>query len=266
MTTGHLLAIAWEFEPSIVVGCALLLVAHLAVVRTSSPRHTAWWTAGVVILLLDLCGPLDVLGDTYLFSAHMGEHLVLLLVVPLLLLLGVPENVARRALRVPWVDAAERVLSRPLLAWTIAVVTLWAWHVPALYDLTLINENIHILEHISFLVTATIFWWPVLTPVPERRMPALTAVVYLWTAMIANTILGVLLTFAPVPLYPGYLNPSDELGALDLIRNVWHLTPLADQQAGGVLMWVVGMFVFALASFAVMVRWYREPDLELEEA
>lgn len=266
MTSGHLLAVAWEFEPSIVVGCALLLAAHLAVVRASSPRHTAYWTAGLAILLLDLCGPLDVLGDTYLFSFHMGEHLLLLLVVPPLLLLGVPEEVARRALRVPWVDNLERALSRPLVAWTIAVVTLWSWHVPALYDLTLINERVHITEHISFLITATIFWWPVLTPVRERRMPALGAVVYLWSAMIANTILGVLLTFAPVELYPGYLSPTDELGALDLIRNVWHLTPLADQQAGGVLMWVVGMFVYALASFAVLVRWYREPELKPGEA
>ena len=266
MTTWHLLAIAWDFDPSVVIGCAVLIGLHLAIVRGSAPLQTLYWIAGVVILFLDLEGPLDVLGDTYLFSAHMGEHLFLILVVPPLLILGVPEKVTRRALRVPWVAATERVLSRPLLAWSIFVVTLWTWHVPFLYDLTLVNERVHITEHISFLVTATIMWWPVLTPVEELRLPTLTSVFYLWTVMIANSLLGILLTFAPVPLYPGYLNPTDELGALDFIRNVWNLTPLRDQQAGGLLMWVGGMIVFAAVSASLLVRWFQQPDGERVEA
>ncbi len=266
MTTGALLAAAWEPEPSIVVGCALLALLHLALVRFSEPRRTAWWMAGVVVLLLDLVGPLDVLGDDYLFSAHMLEHLTLLLLVPPLLLLGVPERLARRALAVRWVAATERLLRRPAVAWALMVGTLWAWHLPAAYNATLANETIHAVEHLSFLVTATIFWWPVLTPLPERRLHPITAIFYLYAAMVANAVLGILLTFAPVGIYPAYLRPADELGALALIRDHWNLGPAADQQLGGLFMWVIGMFGFLWATLAMLVRWYREPEHDAEPA
>ncbi len=154
----------------------------------------------------------------------------------------------------------ERVLSTPLLAWMLCVVTLWVWHLPVLYNLTLADERIHILEHLSFLVTATIFWWPVLTPLKELRMAPFPAIFYLYSAALANTVLGIVLTFAPVVLYPAYLHPADELGALKLIRDGWGLTPRDDQELGGLFMWVGGMFVFLWAILAMLARWYSATE------
>ena len=260
MTTGRLLVTAWEWDPSVIVGCLGLAVAYLASVRWRVPRKGIYALAGIAVLFLTLEGPLDALGDDYLFSAHMAEHLVLILAVPPLLLLGLPEEPMRRLLRRPLFAGTEHVLSIPLLAWLLCVVTLWAWHLPALYNLTLADERIHILEHLTFLVTATIFWWPVLTPLEERRMKPFAAIFYLYTAGLANTVLGIILTFAPVGLYPAYLHPDDELGALHLIRQGWGLTPQADQQLGGLFMWVGGMFAFLWAILAVLARWYRTSE------
>jgi putative membrane protein len=262
VTTGRLLAIAWEWDPSVLLGCAGLVAAYLAAVRWRPQKRALYFFGGLVLLLLTLEGPLDVLGDDYLFSAHMAEHLVLILVVPPLLLLGLPETPVRRLLQRPLFASVERVLRIPLVAWASCIVTLWVWHLPVLYNLTLADESVHIFEHLSFLVTATIFWWPVLAPLEHRRLAPLPAVAYLYTAALANTVLGVLLTFAPVGLYPAYMHPSDELGALHLIRDVWGLDPQADQQLGGLLMWLGGMLAFLWAVMAMLARWYaaaRDP-------
>lgn len=257
MTTSELLATAWEVEPSIVAGSVLLLAGYLAAVRVRLRGTTVAFTAGVVIMFLDLVGPLDALGDTYLFSAHMVEHLVLILLVPPLLLLGIPRELAAAWLRWRPARVAERMLRRPAVAWPVGIVTLWIWHLPALYNATLASEGVHAFEHLSFLVTATVFWWPILSPLPESRLGTVPALAYLFAGAVANTVLGVLLTFAPVGLYPAYLHPHDELGALALIRRGWGLDAAADQQLGGVLMWVLGMFAFLWAILAVVARWYR---------
>jgi putative membrane protein len=257
VTTWALLGAAWEIEPSIVVGCVLLLAAYLFAVRWRRAATTLWFAAGVAIMALDLVGPLDVLGDSYLFSAHMLEHLVLVLVVPPLLVIGLPADTARAIVRWPPARRVERVLRRPVWAWLIGIVTLWVWHLPALYNLTLASETVHAGEHLSFLVTATIFWWPLLSPMTGSRLGTAAALTYLVAGAVANTVLGVLLTFAPVGLYPAYLHPVDELGALTLIRSGWGLDAAADQQLGGVLMWVCGMFVFLWAMLVVLARWYR---------
>ena len=257
MTTVHLLATAWEVEPSIVLGGAALLAGYLAAVRFRRTVTTFYFTAGVLIMMLDLVGPLDVLGDTYLFSAHMLEHLVLVLAVPPLLVLGLPADAAAAILRWRPARRIERVLRVPGVAWAVGIGTLWVWHLPVLYNATLANETIHIAEHLSFLVTFSVFWWPLLCPLEPHRMAVAPALAYLVAAAIANTVLGVLLTFAPVGLYPAYLHPADEQGFLGLIRGGWGLNPAADQQLGGVLMWVLGTFVFLWAILGTLARWYR---------
>ena len=262
MTTALLLRRSWEWEPSIVVGCALLLAAYLALVRPLSVLRVGYFTGGTLLLLLTLVGPLDVLGERYLFSAHMLEHLLLLVAVPPLLLLGLTEAAARRLLAHRSMAAIERVLNRPVLAWLLAVTTLYAWHLPVLYNAALADERIHIAQHLSFLVTATIFWWPVLAPLPEHRLAGHLAIIYLFLASVANDVLGVLLTFAPVGLYPLYTRPATGSPARTLIRYDWGLDPAADQQLGGLLMWVVGMLFFLWAVLAAYARWVRESGKE----
>lgn len=248
---------AWEWHPSIVIGCILLMLGYLLITHFKVTRRTAYFALGDFILLITLCGPLDVLADDYLFSAHMLEHLILEVIIAPLLLVSLSPALARRLLAVRWVAKVERVLGTPLLAWFLGIGVLWVWHLPVLYNAALADERLHILQHITFLITATIFWWPVLAPRGFRRLPTLPAILYLYTGALANSILGALLTFAPVGYYPRYLHPEDEFGALAMIRHDWGVTPEGDQQLGGLFMWVIGGAIFLATILVVYARWYR---------
>ena len=209
---GNLLR-AWDFDPSIVIGCIALLAAY-ALAHRGDYSRAPWFVAGVVAMFLALVSPLDALSDEYLFSAHMLQHLILILIVPPLLILGLSEKFVRAILAVPMLARIERILAAPAVAWTLAMAVLWIWHWPALYDATLASEDVHIFEHLCFLVTATIFWWPIFAPVASAQMEPMLAIIYLATAMVANSVLGILLTFANPGLYSAYLHPADSLGIL----------------------------------------------------
>jgi len=139
---------------------------------------------------------------------------------------------------------------------------LWIWHLPRLYDATLASEPLHIFEHLTFLVTATIFWWPILAPLEASRMSHGAAFAYLGAAMLATTILGILITFAPVGAYTAYLHPEDSLHILSALRDSWGLTTQSDQELGGLFMWVPGGLVYLGVIMAVLARWYRAPQHE----
>ena len=259
MTTVKLLTTMWDFEWSINLGCALLMLIYFWKVRASFWRRASF-VSGIVVLFLALQSPLDPLGDTYLFSAHMAQHLLLILIVPPLLILGISEPGARAWLRHSCIAKPERILGNPYVAWFAGVSTMTVWHIPLFYNFALAHENVHVLQHLSFLVTATIFWWPVLHPLPERRLNTGLAVAYLFAAAAENSILGIILTFMPVGYYPAYVHPQDAYGASSLIRNGWGISPEIDQQLGGLLMWVPGCSVYFVAILALIARWFGQPE------
>ncbi len=262
MTIWQFFISGWDWEPSVIVGCAALLMMYFASVRF----HLVWrawcFVGGVLLLFLALVSPIDTLGDTYLFSAHMVQHILLILIVPPLLIIGMPEEVVRRALRWPIIGNTERILSAPVLAWSIGVGTMWLWHWPPLYNAALASEPVHITEHSMFLVSSVIFWWPVISPIEKLRLAPLWAVVYVFAACTAHTILAILITFAPLGIYPAYLQPSDAFNILPLLRNQWGLTPGVDQQWGGLLMWVPACAVYLAFILAILARWYRAPEVD----
>jgi putative membrane protein len=230
----------WHWEPSVVVGCAALAIGYLAAARKRLNR-APYFLAGVLLLLLDLTSPIDTLGDQYLFSAHVLQHFLLALVIPPLLLLGTP------AFELGILNKLERAIGQPPASWLLGVGVMLGWHVPALFNAALANEGLHIFQHLSLLITGTIFWWPILAPLNNRRLPALGAVAYLFSACVCCSLLGAFLTFGPVGLYPAYLNPPARL---------WGLDPKSDQQLGGTLMWVPGCFVYLAGILASVARWY----------
>ncbi len=248
----------WEWEPSVVVGCGLLALAYLELAKPRTLGRTVAFLAGDLVVLVALVSPLDPLGDDVLFSAHMLQHILLALVAPPLLVLGLPSGTLRRLLARPAAYRAMRWMTKPAVAWPLFVGTLWAWHLPAFYDAALRHEGLHVFEHLTFLATGVVFWWPVAVPLREWRMDAPRAVFYLFFAGLANTLLGILITFAPHVLYTSYINPPDPEGLLPYFRNVWGLNPAADQAMGGVFMWVAGMAVFAVALGAHVGLMLRE--------
>lgn len=261
MNGWKLFTSAWEWHPSVLIGCALLLALYFCFVRGRSKSAAALFVTGVVLMLLALVSPLDPLGDDYLFSAHMLQHILLNMLAPPLFVLGLPAWLVQRMLQRPLIAGAERVLGQPAVAWLLGTVTLLIWHVPALFDATLENENIHIFEHLTFLVTGTILWWPVFMR-HERRLAPMLGAFYLFLASVPNGLLGIVLTFVRTPLYEGYLHPHDELGALALIRDRWGLDPLTDQALGGAFMWVLGSAIYLAGILVLVARWYRQPESE----
>lgn len=260
MTGWQLLTTTWHWHPSVLLGCTLLIVAYLVAMRFRLSTEALWYAAGIGVLVFTLLGPVHELGEDFLFSAHMLQHLLLTLIVPPLLLLGLPHTPIQPALRSPFIRTTECVLGHPLLAWCLGISMMWLWHLPVLYNATLRHENIHIIEHLCFLAAAISFWWPILAPIPAARLAALPAIAYLFAAMVASSLLGILLTFAPVGLYPAYLSPRDPLNILPLVRGAWRLTPSVDQQLGGLLMWMPGGLVYLVAIIAMLSRWYSSPE------
>lgn len=293
VSTAQLLLRTWDWEPSVLAGCAALLAGYALSWRCGlgekgvagpdiageehqdrrsanshagfTPLRGAVFLSGVLVLLIALVSPLDTLGDTYLFSAHMAQHLLLVEIVPPLLLIGVPPALFAWLLRCQPLATVERMLGRPGVAWPVGVVTLWAWHAPGLYEAALRHGGIHLLQHLSFLVAWTIFWWPVIAPLGERRrLSSWAAVGYLLLGSLASSILGILLTFSPPAIYPAYLHPVDRLGVLPLIWGQWGLTPAVDQRLGGGMMWMLGGVFFLLAILGTYARWSVEEDSDLE--
>jgi cytochrome c oxidase assembly factor CtaG len=260
MTVWQFLQATWAWEPSVVRGCLVLAAGYLVVVGAKPTRQAAAFFAGIVVLFLALNSPLDTLADTYLFSAHMVQHLLLMLIVPPLLLLGTPAWLVERARQVPRVGGLMSALGAPAVAWGLGIGAMAVWHVPALYNAALAHGGVHVAQHLSFLVTSTIFWWPALAPADDARLDPLPTVLYLVAAALAGSVLGIVVTFAQVGLYPAYLHPADRLGIEPLIRNGWGLSPSVDQELGGLLMWIPGGLVYLCAILGVMARWYRTAE------
>ena len=260
MTTGQLFAEAWDLKPTVIIGSAVLFLAYLWVVRFRLNRQTAVFGSGVLFMMLTLIGPLDFLGDGYLFSAHMMEHILLYLAVPPVLLSGLPPEPVQSLLSIEIAAKAERLLRRPTIAWLAGVGNMWLWHLPALFNAALNSEGLHAVEHLSFLVTGTIFFWPIFTPLQSHRLSPIMGAIYIFTAMSACMILGILLTFAPLGYYPTYMGSSDADGIFQFIRLVWKLDPQADLNLGGMFMWVIaGLLDFALL-LIVISRLYINPE------
>jgi putative membrane protein len=249
----------WDLHPSVVAGLVLLggLYVFLGGHR-SARRHVTSFAAALLVLFVALNGPLHNLSDNYLFSAHMAQHLLLTLVFPPLLLYGCPADVVRPLLRPRWVMALGRVVTRPLVAASLFTAPIVLWHVPPLYEAALRNHNIHIVQHLVFLTTAVLMWWPVLSPVPELpRIQHLMQMLYLFLLGIPMSVTGALITLSSSVLYPFYA-AAPRVGALP---------PLDDQQIGGLLMWVLGGLMLWIVMTVIWFRysvWDARVDAERE--
>ena len=250
----------WDLHPSVVIGLVLLggLYVFWGGLRADRRRVVAFG-ASLLVIFVSLNGPLHNLSDTYLFSAHMAQHLLLTLLFPPLLLYGTPAWVVRRILAHRWVTALGRVVTRPVVAAATFTAPIVLWHVPVFYEAALRNHNLHILQHLVFLTTAVIMWWPVLSPVPELpRIPYPGQMLYLFLLGLPMSITGALITLSDSVLYPFYAEAP----------RVWpDVSALADQQIGGLLMWVVGGLALWSAMTVVWFRWsVRERNGDAEQA
>ncbi len=245
---------------AVVQGLYLLVVGpireRLGLAESVDPRQVAIFTAGIIVIFVALLSPLHVLSDNYLFSAHMGQHVLLTLVAPPLLILGVPDWLVRWILRPGPVFIAARILTHPVVAIVLFNVIFSIWHLPAVYNLSVTNHGVHIAEHLSFISAALIMWWPIVSTMPELpRLSHPIQMIYLFTMSVAQIIVFGPVTFASEPLYQWYIDAP----------RIWSISPLSDQQIGGVIMKVGGGFLFMTLLVIAFYRWYKSEQEEADQ-
>ncbi len=196
----------WDLHPSVVIGLAVLGGLYVYWGGLRAPRRrVVSFAAALAVLCLALNGPLHNLSDTYLFSAHMVQHLVLTLVFPPLLLYGAPASVVRPLLPPRSVFRFARWATRPLAAGVLFSAPITLWHFPQFYQAALERHPLHIVQHLVFIATAVIMWWPVLSPVPELPRASYPAqLMYLFLLGIPMSLAGAMITLAERVLYPFY--------------------------------------------------------------
>lgn len=253
----------WPIHLSTVIGSAIFLWLYFMGIGPWRMKYRwgnapelwrqASFVSGVVLILLTLNGPLHELADNYLFSAHMVQHLLLTLVMPPLLIAGCPDWLLRALIRRTVGMGVARTLTHPLIAFAIYNLVFAGWHVPLFYNWALENHDVHILQHVMFMVSATIMWWPVADPVPELvRVETPVRLLYLFALSIPMSIVSALITLSEDVLYTWY----------QAAPRVTALTALDDQQLGGLIMWVPGALVFWVAISIVYFRWAGKEDSE----
>jgi cytochrome c oxidase assembly factor CtaG len=264
---------AWELEP-LILG-PLLAMGGLYLVgrrRLAGLSHrgqpgesgrTWFFIAGYVSLLLALLSPIHTFSEE-LFFVHMVQHVVVMSVAAPLILLANPLQAMiwslppRGRLAVGNMLSAEarplralRLLTQPIVAWTLFVLNLWVWHQPPAYQAALESETVHYAQHLLFFLSAVLFWWPVIGPAPLRsRLPYPARMLYVFVTWLPNSVLGAGFTFAPTPLMSFY----------EARPRHWGIDPLADQQLAGLIMWIPGDSIYAAAMIVLLLAALRQED------
>jgi putative membrane protein len=254
----------WTFDPWVVI--PLLLSAALYALGTARlwrsagaghgirPSQASCYGAGWLLLAGALISPLHWMGE-HLFTAHMIEHEIIMACAAPLLALARPVGAflwafplclrrrLGRAGRQRHIRTIWRAITSPLLATILHGAVIWFWHAPIMFDAAVASILVHRLQHVTFLSSALTFWWALV-----RRCNRGSAVLHLFATMIHTTLLGALMTMAPHVLYVRQ--------TVDSLR--WGLTPLEDQQLGGLVMWVPAGTVYAGAALACAALWIRQ--------
>ena len=253
----------WSIHPSVIIGVALFGALYFYCIgplrrrknlgAPAEPWRPLCFVLGLAVMLGALNGPIHDLSDSYLFSIHMAQHLLLTMVLPPLLIVGVPGWLVDAAARPPLVRAVGRFLTHPVTAGVLFSAALLVWHTVDAYDLMMRNHDVHVMTHLIFMVTAVLLWWPVTSP--SAALPRLKpgmGMLYLFLVQLPMQLLGAIITFADAPLYPWY----------SAAPRTWGLSPLDDQKLGGLLMWIPGNLWIWGAMSLLFFEWARRERAE----
>lgn len=255
MTTFDLLTQLWNWRsPAWWIAFAGAGVYGIAIARHHiSISQISFFVASLATFLIAMVSPIAGLATRYLFSAHMAQHLLLLLIVPLFAVLALPKSRGQSSLA----PAIQRVIP---IGWLAGVGAMWFWHIPAMCSASMRSPTIFGIEQASLLAAGTAFWWPIFSPNIHHRLQTPQAAIYLFSGCLGCTLLGIYITFSPISVCPLYNSPTGSPAILQLIHNQWGITHEMDQQLGGLLMWVPACMVYLCAILARLSSWYRPSD------
>ena len=253
----------WFADPAVLAPLALLAGIYIwrfrQVRRESGPRgagvvQAAAFTGAMIALLIALVSPLDGLGEDYLFSAHMLQHVLLGDIAPLLLLLALSRVMMRPATRrLVSVERALGPLANPVTGILVWLFLMYLWHIPALYDAATEHSLLHAFEHACFFAAGLALWWPLIQPVPMRRsLTGMQPLGYIASAKGGLAALGLYLAWSTSVLYPYY----------ETTPRIWGLSPTEDQNVGGVIMMVEQSMTLVLVLVVLFVRMLGQSEEE----
>ncbi len=269
---------SWDFHPVVAGGVALAGILYWwgrhrmkgqGRGLSAPPAWRAWcYGLGLAMLAFALLSPVATYSELFFFL-HMTEHMLIIIVAAPLLLLGAPllptlwalprgfrREVGLLFSRGHPVHRLCHQLTRPLPAILIYLVVVGGWHIPRFYDAAEGVTLTHDLEHLSFLIASLVYWWPVVHPTGgRRRLSYLASIPYLIPALVEGTIIGIVLTFARVPVYETYQR----------VPRVWGLSVMADQQLGGLIMWIVGGALYLVPILALFQLFLSRGDEPVRE-
>jgi len=257
--------LSWTLSPGVLIGAAIVAAVYVKRWRQvrlgPSPRRASeapvWrlccFMASVLVAMIALISPVDALADQ-LFFMHMVQHMLLLDAVPILAILGFTKVILRpvtRAVR----DLERRAgpLAHPAFAVLLYVGVIWAWHIPAAYDVAVRHPTVHVLEHVSFVLAGSLYWWHLLSPIRARkRLNGMGPVIYMASTKLLVGALGMGLAFAPSALYPYYVEHA----------RVWGISAISDQSVAGLIMAVEQSLVMGVALVVLFVAALTESERE----
>jgi cytochrome c oxidase assembly factor CtaG len=247
--------IKWTFDPAILLSIVLWIgvyVWRFRAARREAGGRGAGWKQGlafagcILVILIALVSPVDALGEDYLFSMHMTQHILLGDIAPILLLLSLSRVIMRPATRrLQSVERRLGKLANPITFIIVWLLLLYVWHIPTLYVAAIEHPLVHALEHVCFFAAGVTVWWPLIQPVPMRhRMTGLSTFAYIGAAKVGLGLLGLFLTWSSTVVYSYYAE----------VPRIWGLTAVQDQNVGGAIMMVEQSLVLVTAFIALFVR------------
>jgi cytochrome c oxidase assembly factor CtaG len=257
--------LSWTPNPLVLLGAAALGWAYVArwrtVRRTAGARRATdapvWrlccFLGSLVALLAALVSPVDALAEQ-LFAMHMVQHVLLLDAVPILAILGFTRVLLRPLTRsVRTLERHAGVLAAPAFAALLYIAVVWAWHAPPLYDAALRHGGVHLLEHASFLLAGSLYWWHLLSPIRARlRLGGMGPIAYMSSTKLFVGALGMGLAFAPAALYSYYEHHA----------RAWGLSAVEDQSVAGLVMAVEQSLVMGTALVVLFIAALSESERE----
>ncbi len=242
----------WSIHPSTVIGLAALGALYLWRAREANDEQplSGWrklsFFAALFVIFSALNGPIHDLSDNYLFSGHMVQHLMLTMAMPPLFLAGIPGWMLRPLLGNRIIAAIARKLTKPIVCFAIFNLVIALWHLPVFYNAAMDNHDIHIAEHLMFMVAAVMMWWPLMSQLPELpRLAYPGQMLYSFLMTIPMTVVAVYITMADSVLYPHY----------SAAPRIMPLSPMDDQLLGGLIMWIPGGMIFMIIMTVVFFKW-----------
>ncbi len=267
---------SWNWSIGLILAAAVVMGGYVWINRFNNVRKTFFFMSGLIVGELALALPLGPAPIGYtanplscclpggiLVSMHMIRSMLLLLVVPPLLVLGLPEEPLKNFIYRHGFEKFVKIMSDPRMAWIAGIGVMYFWHIPSVYDyLTNYSPGaahffLPWVNTLSLLIGGLLFIWPILTPIKEFQINSLVkGILYLFIACVACSLLGMVMSFSSPGFYQSIFS-GRPAGSL-----IWGFTQAGDQAIGGLIMWVPGCFIFVSISMVLLARWFSDAKTE----